>query len=128
MIKTIVGFLFLLVSFSSFADRINCLEKLLPYNRYSGLHQITREEWTDGGEILTADNAKTALRYLVFTKLLCKSSEVVIKVDPACSLTLQDMPQSNSSFAYTNRGYFIITRDSGRNTNFIFTKDRKFAD
>lgn len=112
----------------SFAQEINCVDKLLPYNRYSGLHQLTKDEWTDGKELLDAEGVKTAVTFLTNSKLLCKTNEVVIKVFPVCALTIADLPQSNSCFVFTNVGYFVVTRDTGRNTNFIFTKDKRFSE
>lgn len=123
-----IGILLVLFSSVGFAQQMTCLDKLLPYNRHSGLHQLTKEEWTDGLETLSAENAKVAVTFLTNSKLLCKTGEVVIKVDPICSFTVPDLPQSNTCFVFTNVGYFILSRDVGRNTNFIFSKDRRFGE
>lgn len=117
-----------MISLSTFAQEITCLEKLLPYNRYSGVHQVTKDEWTDGKEVLDVEGARTALMFLTNSKLLCRQNEITIKVAPVCGQQLADLPQSNSCFVFTNLGYFIISRDFGRNTNFIFSKDKKFSE
>lgn len=121
-------FITLTLSATAFAQEMTCLDKLLPFNRYSGLHQLVKEEWTDAKEGLDAESARGALTFLTNSKLLCKTNEMVIKIDPVCTLTITDLPQSNSCFIFTNLGYFVVTRDSGRNVNFIFSKDRRFAD
>jgi hypothetical protein len=126
--KKIIGLLILLTSFQTFAQELTCLDKLLPYNRHSGVHLVTKDEWTDGKETFDADSMKTALTFLVNSKLLCKTNEVVIKVLPVCSLTIADLPQSNTCFAFTNVGYFVASRDNSRNVSFIFSKDKKFSD
>lgn len=127
MKKTGIGLLLLILSSSSFAQGLTCLDKLLPYNRHSGLHQLTSDEWTDENEPLTPENASVAVTFLTNSKLLCRTGEVVIKLDPICGRTIQDLPESNSCFVFTNVGYFTLTRDHARNTNFIFTKDKRFS-
>jgi hypothetical protein len=124
--KVTILFTFLFLNLSAFAQELTCLDKLLPYNRFSGLHQISRDEWNDGKDGLDGENARLALNYLITNKLLCKTSEVVIKVHPVCTPIIGDLVQSNTCFIFTNLGYFIANRDSGRNVNFIFSKDKKF--
>ncbi len=119
---------FLLFSNSSYSQSLTCLDKLLPYNKHSGLHQVTREEWNDGKEALDNESAKNALIFLTNSRLLCRSDEVIIKVAPSCTLLLADLPQSQTCFAFTNLGYFVISRDNGRNINFIFSKDKRFSE
>jgi hypothetical protein len=128
MIKSGFGLFVLLFTTLSFAQQITCLDKLLPYNRYSGLHQLTKDEWTDGKNTIDAETTKTVVTFLTNSKLLCRQGEVVIKVHPVCSQTVADLPQSNTCFVYTNLGYFIVSRDNGTNVNFIFSKDKRFSE
>jgi hypothetical protein len=128
MHKISVGMLFLFISFAGFAQELTCLEKLLPYNRHSGLHNLTKDEWYDGKESLDAESIKSGLKYLLSSKLLCKTTDVVIKIEPVCSFMVADLAQSNACFVFTNVGHFLINRDSVRNTNFIFSKDKKFSE
>lgn len=122
---TVLGLLF---SLTTQAQSLTCLNKLLPYNKHSGLHQLTREEWNDEKESLDPEAARSALNFLITSRLLCKSSEVVIKVQPTCAPLLADFVQSQSCFVFTNLGYFILSKDNGRNVNFIFSKDKRFAE
>lgn len=119
---------FLLFSKFSYSQSLTCLDKLLPYNKHSGLHQVTRDEWNDGKEGLDNESAKNALVFLTNSRLLCRADEVVIKVAPSCSQLLADLPQSQTCFAFTNLGYFVISKDNGRNINFIFSKDKRFSE
>lgn len=121
-------FTILIFHTTAFAQELTCLDKLLPFNRHSGLHQINRDEWTDGKEVMDSDSAKNAMNFLVNSKLLCKPIEVVIKIAPICAPVIADLMQSNTCFIFTNVGYFIVSRDGGRNSNFIFSKDKRFAD
>lgn len=124
--KSLTALLLCLFSFTTFAQEMSCFDKLLPFNRHSGLHMITRDEWNDGKETLNAENVTLALRFLINSKLLCQPNEVTIRVEPVCTQTVADLPQSNSCFVFTNVGYFVATRDGGRNVNFIFSKDKRF--
>lgn len=126
--KKIIGLLILFTSLQSMAQELTCIDKLLPFNRHSGLHMVTRDEWNDGKEGIDAEGAKSAITFLINSKLLCKTGEVVIKILPVCAQTLADQPQSNTCFAYTNVGYFIVSRDNGRNVNLIFSKDKRFGE
>src|SRR3989344_6494658 len=126
MNKTLIAFIVFTLNLSAFAQEMTCLDKLLPYNKHSGLHLITRDEWNDGKEMLDSEGAKNVLAYLTNSRLLCKGHEVVIKVSPVCTPILPDLTQSNTCFIFTNLGYFIATRDNGRNVNFIFSKDKRF--
>jgi hypothetical protein len=128
MKKIIISLFLIAFSASVLAQELTCIDKLLPYNRHSGLHQITKDEWNDGKETLDAENALTALTFLTNSKLFCKSHEVTIKVFPVCSTITTDIAQSNTCFIFTNLGYFVASRDGGRNVNFIFSKDKTFAD
>ncbi len=128
MNKALIAFIVFTLNLSVFAQEMTCLDKLLPYNKHSGLHLITRDEWNDGKEMLDSDGAKNVLAYLTNSRLLCKGHEVVIKVSPVCTPILPDLTQSNTCFIFTNLGYFIATRDNGRNVNFIFSKDKRFAE
>lgn len=121
--------LFVLFSaLSAFAQDMTCLDRLLPFNRYSGLHQISRDEWSDGKEIMDAESAKNAITFLVNSKLLCRSGEFVLKVAPVCTTILADLTQSQTCFAFSNLGFLVVSRDNGRNINIIFSKDKKFSD
>lgn len=122
-----LGLLFLLFSTAGFAQ-VTCLDKLLPSSRYSGLHHMTRDEWNDGKDVLDAESARAALTFLTNSKLLCGPKDVVIKVEAECTSVIKDIPQSNTCFVFTNLGYFILSRDTGRNVNFIFTKDKSFSE
>jgi hypothetical protein len=121
--------LFMLFSFNlaAFAQEITCLEKLLPFNRHSGTHQLDRNEWNDGKDVLDEESARVAVTFLTNSKLLCKAGEVVINIDPVCAQIIAGLPQSNTCFLFTNLGYFIISRDNGKNVNFIFSKDKTFS-
>ena len=126
MKKLFAAVLFLL-SAQSFAQNFTCLNKLLPVNRYSGLHLITRDEFTLNRGVLDTETAKAAINYLVRTKLLCNLNEITIKVDPVCSQITADLVQSKTCFAFTNLGYFVISADSAKNVSFIFGRDKQFS-
>lgn len=126
--KTSFILLSLFFALTSFAQEMTCLDKLLPFNRYSGLHQITKDEWSDSRDVFDVETAKNVMTFLTNSKLLCRQGEVVIKVQPECSTTIADLTQSYSCFIFTNVGYFVITRDNARNFNFIFSKDKRFSE
>ncbi len=126
--KTSVMLFALFVSLSAFSREITCLDKLLPFNRYSGLHHVDRDEWYDGQETLEPEGVSKGIAFLTNVKLLCKSEEVVVTVAPVCSVLIPELPQSNSCFVFTNVGYFVVSRDNNRNMNFIFSRDRRFKD
>jgi len=128
MNKLIIGLLGLSFSSLVLAQELTCLDKLLPFNRHSGLHQVTNDEWSDGKETLDSESAANAIKFLTNSKLLCKTNEVTIKVQPICTATIADLPQSNTCFTFTNIGYFVISRDNVRNINFIFSRDKRFQD
>ncbi len=125
MKKLILAF-FVFSTVSAFAQEITCIDKLLPFNRYSGSHLLTKEEWNDNKDTLDAESAQAALRSLVGSKLLCRQDEVLLRIAPVCHLTIADVAQSNVCFVYTNLGYFFISKDNGKNTNFIFSKDKRY--
>ena len=128
MKKALIKIVFLLFSTSVLAQEITCLDKLLPYSRHSGLHQISKEEWNYDNEPLDGAGAMLAFKALVIGKLLCVPGEVKVKVDPICQPVIKDITQSNVCFLFTNIGYFFVTRDNGKNTNFIFSRDKKFSE
>ncbi len=128
MKRMIFGIFILSFSLSSFAQELTCLDKLLPFNRHSGLHQVLRDEWTDGKEVLDTEGAESAVKFLTNSKLLCRSGEVIIKLAATCSLTIADLSQSNTCFVFTNLGYFVLSRDNVRNINFIFSRDKRFSE
>lgn len=113
---------------SAKGQELTCLDKLLPFNRNSGLHQVTKSEWNEGKEILDAEIARAALLFLTDSKLLCKTNEVQLRIYPTCSNIIADIHQSNTCFVFTNVGYFTITRDHAKNINFIFTRDKSYAE
>lgn len=125
--KTLMIVALSMLTTAAFAQDITCLDKLMPSSRFSGLHQLTKEEWAESAEILLdADSSKLAIKALTESKLFCKSTEIAIKMEPVCAYTIQDIPQSLTCFVFTNLGYFTISKDNGKNTNFIFSKDKKF--
>jgi hypothetical protein len=128
MNRMILSIFIFCLSLSSFAQELTCLDKLLPFNRHSGLHQVLRDEWSDGKEALDAEGAESVLKFLTNSKLLCRTGEVVIKLAATCSQTVADLPQSNTCFIFTNLGYFVLSRDNVRNVNFIFSRDKRFSD
>jgi hypothetical protein len=119
---------FFLSSSIGLSQEMTCLDKLLPNGRHSGLHHVTKDEWYDGKEALDIEGAKNSLTFLTNSKLLCRKDEVVIKVFPVCSIIIPDLIQSNTCFVYTNVGFFVISRDNARNTNFIFSRDKRFSE
>jgi carbohydrate-binding DOMON domain-containing protein len=128
MTKRILASLCLLLSLSSQAQEMTCLDKLMPYSRHSGVHMIAKEEWNDGKDGLDAENSLTVIQFLINSKLLCRSGEVSIKVNPVCAQVIADLPQSNVCYAHSNVGYFVLSRDNNRNVNVIFSKDRRFSE
>ena len=128
MNRVIFSVFILGLSLSSFAQELTCLDKLLPFNRHSGLHQVLRDEWTDEKEALDAEGAESVLKFLTNSKLLCRTGEVVVKLAATCSQTVADLPQSNTCFIFTNLGYFVLSRDNVRNVNFIFSRDKRFSE
>jgi hypothetical protein len=126
--KTLTGLFFLIMSLSSVAQEMSCLDKLLPYNKFSGSHVLNRDEWPESREALDPEISKRALTYLISSKLLCKQDAVSIKLEPVCSLIDMNQVQSQSCFIYTNVGFFVLNRDNGRNINLIFNRDKRFSD
>lgn len=114
--------------FSAFAQELTCLDKLLPNNRYSGVHQVMKEEWSDDSPELNNVNGKSVLAYLFRSKLFCKDQEYKIVIEPFCTRLGADLPKSNTCFAHTSLGYFVFTRDQGKNTNFIFSRDKTYSE
>lgn len=128
MKKFATAFFVSFMSVSTFAQELTCLDKLLPFSRHSGLHMLTKEEWNDGSEFLSAENALVAFNTLLSRKLLCKTGEVAVAIQPTCQPLLADVPQSNVCYLHTNVGYFVLSRDNGKNVNFIFSRDKTFTD
>lgn len=127
MRKILVVIILLTSNLSSFARQMTCLDKLLPFNRHSGLHQVTADELPSLKQ-LEIDNSEIALNFLINSKLLCRSGEVTIKIRPTCNPIITDLPQSNVCFAFTNLGYFVISKDNAKNVNFIFSRDKRFSE
>jgi hypothetical protein len=117
-----------LFSFSAFAQELTCLNKLLQYSRHSGLHQLSKEEWSDGKDYLDAEGARSAFKSLTGGKLMCKTGEVEIKIEPVCQQIIADLSASNICYLFSTLGYFIISKDNGSNVNFIFSKDKRFTE
>lgn len=128
MKKLAIACLISLVSLSAFAQELTCLDKLLPFSRHSGLHMLTKEEWTDTTNGLNPENAKIAFETLLNRKLMCRTNEVTIAIQPVCTQILADMTQSNVCYLHTNVGYFVLSRDNVKNVNFIFSRDKLFSD
>lgn len=126
--KTIIALMLGCISFSSLAQEMNCLDKLLPFSRHSGLHQVSKEEWQDSRDMMDAESAARAVLVLTERKLMCKSEEITVKLTPVCHKMISDLGQSNVCYVFTNLGYFVISKDAGKNTNFIFNKDRLFTE
>jgi hypothetical protein len=125
IMSILIGMLF---SINIFSQEMTCMDKLLPYNRHSGVHQLSNEEWPGKKGNFNPDKIEKALEFLLYSKLLCRNSEILIKVKPVCSPILPDITQSNTCFAFTSLGYFIISKDNVQNFNFIFTRDKRFSD
>jgi hypothetical protein len=104
------------------SPRLSCIDKLLPTNRFSGLHQLTRQEWNDGKNELDPTAARQAVTAVLYSKLLCKQDEINITIEPNCMLVVADRETSNVCYVESNLGFFFITKDSGRNVNFIFSR------
>lgn len=128
MKKFVITVSLALFSIAASANELTCLDKLLPYSRYSGSHQLLRDEWNDGKEMLDAEGAKNAMSFLVNSKLLCRPNEIAIKIQAACQLIHADVNQSNVCFIFTNLGYFTLTKDNGKNINITFSKDKQFSE
>ena len=128
MNKFLLMTLLLVMTSGALAQELTCLDKLLPNNRYSGLHQVTKEEWNDGQPEFNNIGAKAALQFLLRSKLFCKDAEYKIVIDPFCSKMSPDIQKSTTCFAYTNLGYFTFTRDIGRIVSFIFSRDKTYAE
>jgi hypothetical protein len=127
--ELILIFIFMVLSLPLFAQSIPCQDKLLLYNRTSGAHLLTKNEWNDGGkDALDSDSALSAFRTLIINKLMCLESEITVKIAPACQTFLVDIPQSTTCYLFTSLGYFFISKDMGRNVNFVFSKDKRFPE
>jgi hypothetical protein len=111
-----------LLTSTSMAANLSCIDKLLPSSRYSGTHQLSKQEWSDGKNELDPVAARQAIQALVFSKLLCKQSELSLTLEPSCSHMLADRDDSHVCYAETNLGYFFLTKDQGRTVNFIFSR------
>ena len=122
------GIFFLASSVTGFSQDITCLNKLLPYNRHSGLHQLASDEWPHAKDYLDSELVTLSLNYLTQSKLFCRNGEMVIKIHPICTSIIPDITQSNTCFAYTNLGYFVISKDNNKNINFIFNRDKRYSE
>lgn len=127
MKKMAFALLVIFFSLSIKAQQLTCLDKLLPVSRHSGLHQLSREEWNDGKDGLDSTNVVAAFNSLTGGKLFCRPGEIQIKVQPICQLVITDIPQSNVCYLHTDLGYFVVSRDNGKTVNFIFSKDKTYA-
>lgn len=112
------------LSFSVIAQEMTCLDKLLPYNRHSGVHMLTREQCSGCVDVLNKDSAKMALKTLLNSRLFCNESDVTLTLDPICDFVSRDIPESNVCYLKTNLGYFFISKDYARNFTFIFTRNK----
>jgi hypothetical protein len=122
-------FLALLLGISTqvVAQEMTCLDKLMPASRHSGLHTLSREECSRCTNGLDAGSASTAFHTFIRHKLLCRTNEIEVKIDPVCQWVTADVPESNVCFVYTNLGHFVINRDSNRTFNIIFTRSDRFG-
>jgi hypothetical protein len=102
--------------------KLSCIDKLLPSNRFSGLHQLTRQEWNDGKSELDPVAARQAVSALLYSKLLCKHDEINLTIEPSCGHILVDRDTSHTCYVESNLGYIFLTKDSGKNINFIFSR------
>ncbi len=125
--KISLALLVLLGTLPTFAQEMTCLEKILTYSRYSGLHYLSRDEWSESADPLTVQSARAALNSLLGGKLLCDTNEYEVKGAPVCTTLMPDIPQSNVCYIYTNLGYFVVSKDNGKNVNFIFSRDNRFG-
>lgn len=123
--RIILALLFVLGTLPAVAQEITCLDKLLPNSRYSGLHHLNKEDWSDRSPVFNPEVVKLAFKALTEVKLLCKSGEIFMTIDPVCQPLLADVPESHNCFLSTNLGHFFVSRDAGKNINFIFNKDKR---
>jgi hypothetical protein len=114
-----------LVSSSAFAQEMTCLDKLLPFNRHSGVHQITKEQCSVCSDTLDSAGARKALNSLIISRLFCRENEVQLTMEPMCDVVSADIPDSNVCYVKTNLGHFFITKDRARNFNIIFSKSAR---
>lgn len=114
-----------LVSSTAFAQEMTCLDKLLPFNRHSGVHQITKDQCSVCTDTLDSAGARIALKSLVVSRLFCRESDLVLMMEPMCEVISADIPDSNTCYVKTNLGHFFITKDRARNFNFIFSKNAR---
>lgn len=88
---------------------------------------MSKEEWQDSKEMLDSESAMRAVMILTERKLMCRSEEVTIKLPGKCQVVIPELNQSNVCYVFTNLGYFVVSKDNGKNTSFIFHKDRTFS-
>lgn len=116
----------MLLGTSSAWAQLRCVDKLLPIPRPSASHQLAVGEWTPApGDFLTIESAENALKALVFTKLLCRETEIEFTTRPICSAIDQTIPDSLTCYASSSIGHFVITQDTAKNANIIFHKQRR---
>lgn len=114
-----------LISSAAFAQGTTCQNKLLGFNRYTGLHSLMKDEWTDNLSTLDPQTAVAAMDALVLGKLICRRGELTLSASPTCKQMISNDSFSTVCYAPTNLGHFVISRDIGKNLNFIFSKDKK---
>jgi hypothetical protein len=121
-----VLFLFILAATNTAFAQLRCIDKLLPIPRPSAAHQMMAAEWGAGQEdVMGPDEAKQAVSALVFSKLLCRTSEIEFPAVATCGPVDVTIPGSNTCYYFSTLGYFIITQDSEKNANIIFNKIKR---
>lgn len=116
----------MLILSSSALAQLRCIDKLLPIPRPSASHQLASGEWSPGpGDVMTIEAAEQALKALVFTKLLCRETEIEFTVRPFCTTLDSTAPDSHACFAPSSLGHFIITQDTAKNANLIFHRVKR---
>ncbi len=122
--KLILVLVLSIFPFALLAQGLTCLDKLLPFNRHSGVHILTREHCSGCMDTLTKDSAKFALKILLNSRLFCHEGDVTLSMEPVCELVSRDLPESSVCFVKTNLGYFFISKDYAKNFNVIFTREK----
>lgn len=116
----------MLILSSSALAQLRCIDKLLPIPRPSASHQLASGEWSPlPGDVMTIEAAEQALKSLVFTKLLCRETEIEFAVRPICATLDPSAPDSHTCFAPSSLGHFIITQDTAKNANLIFHRVKR---
>ena len=113
------------INFAS-AQEVRCIDRLLPMPRPSATHQLSSNDWTGNNTTLNSEDARNALRALVFDRYFCNAEEIEIENNINCQQ--MDLNQNSSMTCYltTSLGQFVLTKDSVQNVNIIFHRGRRF--